>query len=467
MILLRILFTAMFLIIVHSQAAFFDNLSPHTWYEIPNSHMSTVDPCPNKGCSYSGSGGQAMVIGAWSGGAFDTKRDRLIVWGGGHSDYAGNEVYTFDLATQTWRRESEPALDVSGGSGTGEYAMVNGLPQPRGRHTYEFIEYMASIDRFCSFGFASPYPDGGQGGSRTHCFDFDLKKWERKAVPAGWGLGALSAYDPVTGHGWVKGTDSHSFLCEFMGDSGAAGTWVKRSSDSGDFFYKYALTMDIDPVARKLVAVGGGEVWYWDISNTGKVTQTLTTTTGATGLVGANDPGFAYDPVTGKILGWSSGQTVYSLDVPSKTWTSVSASGANPGSPNSNGTYGRFRYSSSKNVFVVVNSASANVFIYKHTAGSSLEEARSIQVNGAVLSAMPNPFYPSTKLGFKLDGNAHKVCLKIYDISGRLVKEVLKNRTLRGTFETTWAPDKPACETYIARLTDGNKILTQKLFFIK
>jgi hypothetical protein len=449
-------------------AGFFDNLQQHTWYDIPSSHMSVVDPCPGKGCTYSGSGGQAAVMDAWSGGAFDSKRDRLIIWGGGHSDYAGNELYTFDLATQTWRRETNPTTDVSGVSAMSEYPPTTGyVLQPRSRHTYEYVEYIASIDKFCSFGFTSPYPDGGQGGSSMHCYNFTLAKWERGVVPQGWGLGATSAYDPLTGHGWIKGTDSHSFLSEFIPDSGTSGKWFKRTTDSADFFYKYSLTMDIDPAARKLVAVGGGEVWYWDITNPpAGVSQTLTTTTGATSLVGATDPGLAYDPVTGKILGWNGGQTVYSLDVPSKTWTSVSAAGANPGSPNGRGTYGRFRYSPAHNVFVVVNTTGSDVFVYKHTPGASEVEARAIHADGALLQVLPNPFASSAQLRFKIDGT-QRVTLRIYDIRGQMVSELLNNRIVRNGFEIGWSPDSRACGTFVARLNAGNKTLTRKLFYIR
>ena len=28
----------------------------------------------------------------------DTTRGRLVIWGGGHADYKGNEIYAFDFA---------------------------------------------------------------------------------------------------------------------------------------------------------------------------------------------------------------------------------------------------------------------------------------------------------------------------------------------------------------------------------
>jgi len=112
-----------------------EDLKPGEWYEVPNSHLKTVAP----------SGVEPRVIDPWSGGAFDTKWDNLIVWGGGHGDYSGNEIYLFSLDSLKWTRvtnpSNPPAVDVP-------YASDGG---PCSRHTYDYIQYLASIDRFCSF----------------------------------------------------------------------------------------------------------------------------------------------------------------------------------------------------------------------------------------------------------------------------------------------------------------------------
>jgi hypothetical protein len=75
------------------------NLPVNSWYEVPNSRLDAVAP----------PGWSANVMVAWCGGAYDTKRDRLIIWGGGHNDYRGNEVYVFNLATLKWIRLSDPS----------------------------------------------------------------------------------------------------------------------------------------------------------------------------------------------------------------------------------------------------------------------------------------------------------------------------------------------------------------------
>lgn len=67
----------------------FPELKRNTWCEIPNTHLLDASP---KNLPVGRS-----IIAAWSGGAFDTKRDRLIVWGGGHGDYNGNEITGFDI----------------------------------------------------------------------------------------------------------------------------------------------------------------------------------------------------------------------------------------------------------------------------------------------------------------------------------------------------------------------------------
>jgi len=430
-----------------------DNLAPRTWYEIPNSHMEAVCPSSSPG----GCCGCAAIYNAWNGGAFDTRRDRLIIWGGGHGDYAGNEIYVFDMTTLAWSRLTDPAPDVTPSVATGEYPVWNGNIQPVSRHTYNYITYLASMDRFMSFGFAAPYPAGGPGGDKCHSFNFDTKKWERRLPAPGWGLDALSAYDPVTGHGWVKGTDSHSYLAEFMPDSGAYGTWVRRSTDASDFMYKYSLTMDIDPVSRKLVAAGGGEVYFWDITSpSANMTHSLVTTSGGSAVTGTNDPGLAYDPVSKEIIGWASGQSVYGLNVNTRAWTQYNGSGANPGSPQGNGTYGRFRYSPGRNVFVIANGHDRNVFVYRHTAGNSLEQARFLRSDKGMLTACPNPFSGYTT--FSLSRTLPWTGLFIYDLAGKRVAELKTPR-----FE----PKNMPTGIYNAVCRNAGKTLTTRIVRVK
>ena len=127
----------------------------------------------------------------WSGGAYDTKRDRLIVWGGGHSGYAGNEVYIFDINTLQWQRLIEPSTQVSPDT----LYYPDGLPTSR--HTYDYIEYLPTMDRFCSAGVVGAYGSGVTSGPAFDCLNFDTLQWEKYPdVPnRAFGIGAISAVD--------------------------------------------------------------------------------------------------------------------------------------------------------------------------------------------------------------------------------------------------------------------------------
>src|SRR5215471_17051490 len=68
------------------------------WNQIPdttpNATLSAVcdDNSPVRGWN-----GCASVIATWNGGIADTARNRFIVWGGGHENYWGNEVYALNI----------------------------------------------------------------------------------------------------------------------------------------------------------------------------------------------------------------------------------------------------------------------------------------------------------------------------------------------------------------------------------
>jgi hypothetical protein len=96
----------------------------------------------------------AKVIYAWSSMAWDSRRDRLVFWGGGHANYSGNEVYTFDVGSARWRRESLPS-EVWEPLGDSQFFAVDGPRNaPTSSHTYDNQEYLPRLDRFITFGGA-------------------------------------------------------------------------------------------------------------------------------------------------------------------------------------------------------------------------------------------------------------------------------------------------------------------------
>lgn len=349
------------------QAGPIESLKAGEWYEVPNSHLYDVRP----------SGYSANVMDPWSGGAFDTKRNNLIVWGGGHGDYVGNEVYVFSLDSLKWFRlnapSNPPAVDVA-------YAADGG---PCSRHTYEYVEYMPGIDRFCSFGGAGFWQSGQTGTAHTDCFDFDSLKWTAYAdVPErAHSIGAFAAVDPVTGHAWQHGAGGKMLILAELDP--VANAWTAHSGmwTEGENDFSYGLTAAIDPVRRRFVAVGTGVVWNWPLdSSAAQYAGSMMQTTGDTEIINTNSPGLEYDPISDKFVAWSGGADVYLLDMDTRVWTKQAPAATNAVTPTAAaqwGTFGRFRYCPQKNVFVTVNRTGENIFIYRLTdsippAGSKL-----------------------------------------------------------------------------------------------
>ena len=85
--------------------------------------------------------------------------------------------------------------------------------------------------------------------------------------------------------------------------------------------------------------------------------------------------------------------------------------------------------------------------------------------------AVPNPFNPTTSLHFSLPRESH-VDLKIYDVAGRLVREVVSGSRPAGPNEVRWdgkdsAGQEIASGTYFARLIVDEQIEIKSLTLVR
>ncbi|MCB9654195.1 MAG: hypothetical protein H6729_08725 [Deltaproteobacteria bacterium] len=132
--------------------------------------------------------------------------------------------------------------------------------------------------------------------------------------------------------------------------------------------------------------MGAKNVFIWDIDADKHVTDDWVTTGGGTysnadlvktrvdqlfesgggDIYNANGPGFDYDSAADAMVAWVNEGGPYVLDLKTKIWTRMSDDDA-PTHVNSGGTFGRWRYVPSLNVFILVNSVDENVYFYKHT----------------------------------------------------------------------------------------------------
>ncbi len=314
--------------------------------ELPNTKIRSVLPAaPQRG------GGEHNIVTAWSGGAVDTARNRLLIWGGGHTDYRGNELYALELASLSMKRITDPSPYTSSD------ACISALPDgtPTSRHTYDGLSYLGHADKFFAVN-GSMAPCGG-GDTATWTYDFATSKWKIMVAKTPWiePFGTMSVYDPISKLVYVKGTGGSFFSYSLESN---AYTQLNKS----DLFVDYHLTATIDTKRRKFVMIGDG-VQVIDLNTN---TMSVMATSNAPALVtGKQSPGVAYDPVADRIVAWQGGGNVYALNMDTGVWTQV-ATNTGPAAPSQDqGTFGRWGYIPQYGVFALVNDIDQNAWVFR------------------------------------------------------------------------------------------------------
>ncbi len=126
------------------------------WVQINTNAFSSAWPTgsvavPNAGSSPRG------VVTAWSSFAWDPLNDQLLLWGGGHANYAGNEMYRWNAATGGWSLGSLPS---SLNRATYETYYVSDSAAPQSAHTYDNNLFLPVNNMFMTLGGAA-YNTGG------------------------------------------------------------------------------------------------------------------------------------------------------------------------------------------------------------------------------------------------------------------------------------------------------------------
>jgi hypothetical protein len=347
------------------------------------------------------------VIRAWSGAVADTVANRLIIWGGGHNNYYGNEFYSVNLTANpvTLTRLNDPTVPTNANNRTN---CVEAIPPgssgfaPNSRESYGGMAFIAEVNRFFVTGGSLGCLSGG-GSNNTWTISLNnlsnSTPWQHEDIgltgpgPASLGggrYGNVAAHDPNTG-------------LVFLSDAGAIYTYNYQANTYSRITAPFGFTTDIylsgaiDPNRKLFVLVGGctggtcnpgSGVFVADISNPASTTQqdwTAATMTdpncaeflsGGVNPINSGNPGITFDSVADDFVGWpNQGNNVYimTLDTVNKRLTCQKKTFAN-GPPNSAqgespntswGTYGRFQYFPGLDAFVLVNDWNIPAYILR------------------------------------------------------------------------------------------------------
>jgi len=353
----------------------------------------------------------------WSGGAIDDAHQRLIVWGGGHSDYAGNEVFVLNLSgTPSWQLFTNPTIPVpfnwDGNSWEGlnpyyvrlaDGGTYKAGATPASRHTYNGLQYVPYQNKLYSFGGA--VANVGFLSSEVWTLDMGAKTWTMVGPPFSQSPGfPTTAYNPTNGH--VVMHDKNWSLFDYDPHTNS---WTTLTTS---YHVDDGTTAAIDPVNNLLVFVGSA-------GTTNNTTYPSVPTSHTVQVFSLSAPysmqawnpascdltyrngGLAWDSALGLMVGYpGGGNQVYFLNtgpatvatpygsVPSHQCLDVPISlnpapakgvdypqdpeGTLPDQSGDNyGVYGRFEYVPSLDVFVVMNDHTQNAWILRLTGGSA------------------------------------------------------------------------------------------------
>jgi hypothetical protein len=359
---------------------FLRSLPADSWYQAPDSKMRPVCASETGFPTIRAVGGCAMVMEGWSGGAYDAGRKRMWIWGGGHADYYGNELYAFDVETLKWSRVTDPSPVAQ------DKLSADPMPDgsPVSRHTYDGLAFLGPMDRL--FAFGGSMGGNGYGTPVTWLFDPVAGKWtDRK--PSGDAnrpqtncCNFSAEFDPATRKVFMR---DPNWLCVYDYDSNS---W----SHAREWYHDWGPGKAVIDSKRHLYfTIGSGEFLAYDIGADKDATSEWKTS-GGDSIIGGYGAGAAYDSKSDKIVAWQGGGA-FVLDMQTKNWTRKSSTGA-PAGQLTNGTFGRFRYIPDDNVFMLVNGVDSDVFFYKLTAGAgSTALSRHRAEKGAVRKAVPGP----------------------------------------------------------------------------
>ncbi len=370
----------------------------------------------------------AKIITAWSSFAWDSNRGNLLLYGGGHANYRGNEVYLWRGATQMWERASLPSEMRQDSLGNWN-AIDSADAAPASAHTYDNTLFFPGIDRMVVVGGAADSNggaylrlDSGTGTSRQtgfYLFDPSRAHPDRVGGSTGSHVQRVAPFPEIVGGnmwanretylnagaalmpgGFVNGCAAYAKadgkdVAYFRNASSVYRLTISNVNDpSTDAWEKVGVkwygsgtkaTCSFDPDLKLLLRTATQTVpfVYWNMasptSGNRDVTVVPADPTGtfmpalASNAINIANCGLEYDPRRKHYKIWCGGGTVWQLTPPAAVspngWSIVPLAPMGAALPDptvANGVMGKWKYIENLDVFMALqDSVQGNIWVYK------------------------------------------------------------------------------------------------------
>lgn len=373
------------------------NARSGTWVEVPMAAtLSSVDPSRSSQYNprypsapeWSGSGGQSMIVTAWCGAAYDEATDTMWLGvGGGHRDYAGNEVYRcgfFDSAP-TWEMVRPPSGAVGNLLTTNDGRESTGLyadGRPRAVHTYNKWVYVPGVGPVLGVHGNTSY---SAAAGRTWSVFIDPTTGEASFTVdhsiAGIATAMGACYDQSRHAIWLAPSNTSTIYRYNIPTSGGAHTGSAARAIGSGGMSRYYTSLTYLP-GHDCLLVGQSDEdstsGSWRVFDCATGVAYSPTFNGSAPMGGGNgktQPRWV--PALGAVCAWHNSSNTTQItkltpgaDPRTGAWTvsalPVSSSNAvTPSGRVSQGTYGRFAYSPRLGGFLVFSSTSGSTYFYK------------------------------------------------------------------------------------------------------
>ena len=325
----------------------------------------------------------SRIIGAWSSFDWDSKRADLIIYGGGHANYSGNDVYRWRASSRQWERMSLPS-EVKQDSSKNYVAIDGALNAPASAHTYDNNIYLPVADKFLSFGGAAYnngdmffLVDSANQNRRTGPYLFDPAKANPMSVGGSTGshVKRVAPHPEILGGQMWQNRDLYQTIAQtpqlpkrhtegctaYAEEMGKDVVYVGANHSTGTALnlYRYVIndvnnpsadewkivgrwwngaqaqtSCAYDPERKLFVRVSGSikPFAFWNLNTAGPTNDDVgivpTDLDGAftakysTGAIIPKNCGFDFDPMRKQFVMWCGGENVYLLKAPTPIATS-------------------------------------------------------------------------------------------------------------------------------------------------
>ena len=345
-------------------AAVVSKMKPGEWTELPDTRIPLVTPEEHDrivarfgGAPFWGWSGSGSVITAWNTSAYDPEGHQWYFFGGGHSDYGGNEVYAFDFRRLAWSRLTSPSPLTGPSYVEAERSCPTPASGPPSVHTYDGFVWNPDTRSVWLLALDGPFCTQDDGSAPRAFWEFipETKEWRSYEAEQMLFYPAVS-WNPFKRRFVVLRTQGAGSRMEVDGkgevhnyDERASG-WLRDATGVYDPKRKVTYVLQEEQILTLTDGLGDGRLFDLPLD-----------------LQSRTQSGFVYHAPSDRFVIWSGERAVFTWDPKDNTFERYDNLGAGraPKGGAERAVYGKIVYLAPLDLFAAYNNPRQGVWLYR------------------------------------------------------------------------------------------------------